>query len=152
MSDRPATDDMESWFDRMNREFREAARMWEEATPGRSSGRKRPSIDVVEHDDAYEVRADLPGFTKEDVEVRIGEGALSIETSRTESMESETEGEDGDGTYVRRERHSASMSRRVKLPRDVDADGADATMEHGVLSVSIPKIESAETGKTIEID
>lgn len=146
MSNRPVSDDMESWLDRMNREFREAARMWGEATDPWTPTRDRPAIDLEERDDTYVLRADLPGFTKDDIEVRAVDDTLVIDADRDET-EDET-----DANYVRRERHRHSMARRVTFSEPIDAENVDASMRHGVLTVTIPKVAAVEEGTKIEID
>lgn len=145
MSDRPATDDVESWIDRMNREFREAARTWGGAGP-LSGSRAAPDVDVLDRDDEYVVRADLPGFASEDVSVRLVDTTLVVEAERDESAETESD------DYVRRERRHRSLSRRVTLPANVDADGVSATMQDGVLEVAVPKTAAADRGTEIRID
>ena len=104
-----------------------------------------PTVDIEENDDAYMIRADLPGVTKDDIEVRLDNGVLCI------SGEKRVEKETGKGTKVHRtERFHGSFERRFTLPGSIDADHVKADYEQGVLSLSIPKIET-EKPKTIDI-
>jgi len=89
-------------------------------------------LDVSESGDAYTVYADLPGVAKESVALDLQEGVLTIDVTRGEKAEDETAG------YIHRERRVSSMRRRLRL-RDAAQDGADARLENGVLTVTVPK-------------
>lgn len=104
-----------------------------------------PTVDIEENDDAYMVRADLPGVSKDDIEVRLDNGVLCI------SGEKKVEKETGKGSKVHRtERFYGTFERRFSLPGSIDVEGVKADYEKGVLSLSIPKIET-EKPKTIDI-
>jgi len=104
-----------------------------------------PSVDIEENDDSYMVRADLPGVSKEDIEVRLDNGVLSI------SGEKKVERETGKGSKQHRtERFHGTFSRRFTLPSAIDADRVNADYKHGVLSLTIPKVE-IEKPKKIDI-
>ena len=90
-------------------------------------------VDVIEVDDQFEVRADLPGVDPDEVEVSLHDGhQLSIEGEHEAYLESD------DGRYVRRERHHDAVSRTVSLPAPVEEDSASATYSDGVLTVIAP--------------
>lgn len=104
-----------------------------------------PSVDIEENDDSYMVRADLPGVSKEDIEVRLDNGVLSI------SGEKKVEKETGKGSKQHRtERFHGTFSRRFSLPSAIDADRVNADYKQGVLSLTIPKVE-VEKSKKIDI-
>lgn len=104
-----------------------------------------PTVDIEENDDAYMIRADLPGVSKDDIEVRLDNGVLCI------SGEKKVEKETGKGSKVHRtERFHGTFERRFTLPGSIDADRVNADYKQGVLSLSIPKVET-EKPKTIEI-
>lgn len=103
-------------------------------------------LDLVDEGDSYVITADLPGYQKEDIDVRLSGSSLMIRAER----EKETDEEDGD--FVRRERSSESVSRSVRLPERVSQDGTDATYKNGVLTVTIAKAESPEEGESIPIE
>ena len=104
-----------------------------------------PSVDIEENDDTFMIRADLPGVSKDDIEVRLDNGVLCI------SGEKKVEKETGKGTKVHRtERFHGTFERRFTLPGSIDAGRVKADYKQGVLSLSIPKIES-EKPKTIDI-
>jgi len=138
-------EEVERLFDRMGRQFEEAAERWD---AGESLGRRSPSaapVDLIEHDAAFEVTVDLPGFDREDVEIRITDHTLRINAERDERVEDEGT------TYLRRERSRHSVSRAVQLPEAVDTEAVEATMSNGVLTVSLPRL-ATEPSRTIEIE
>ena len=102
------------------------------------------AIDVVEHDETFVVSADLPGFEKDDIDIRITNSRIHIEASREEQTEAET------GRHLRRERRYSSLERSVRLPEEVDAENVEATMENGVVEITLPKLH-AEQAHHIDI-
>lgn len=131
--------ELERMFERMTRQFGDTTQWWEGEGPEKfwSIGAESMRIDIKETDDEYVVTADLPGFTRDDVEVSLYNHTLRIEAAAEEHHEEHEE------QYIRSERHHRSKSRSIKLPEEVDADGVSATMENGVLTVTLPR-------KTIE--
>lgn len=100
-------------------------------------------VDVLERDDAYRFVVDLPGVTAEDVTLSADAGRLSIEATRTSPGREETR-------YVEA-RRDERVDVDLPLPPDATADGATATMERGVLTVTVPK-RSEVGGTEIEIE
>lgn len=104
-----------------------------------------PTVDIEENDDSYMILADLPGVAKDDIEVRLENGVLSI------SGEKRVDKETGKGTRQHRtERFHGSFSRQFTLPSAIDADQVSADYKDGVLSLAIPKVEE-EKRKSIDI-
>ena len=104
---------------------------------GRGGGTSRrwiPAMDLVETNDHYVLRADLPGLSDEDVNIALEDNMLTI------SGERKAEHEQQQG-YYRLERASGSFSRSLTLPEGVDPDGVQAHFDRGVLEISIPKPE-----------
>jgi len=102
---------------------------------GGTSRRWIPPMDLVETDDHYVLRADLPGLADEDVNVQLEDNELTISGERTSEHEQQQEG------YYRLERAFGSFSRSLTLPEGVDPDGVQAHFERGVLEIQIPKPE-----------
>jgi len=92
-----------------------------------------PAMDLVETDDHLVLRADLPGLDKEDVEIEVKDGVLTI------SGERRAEHEDSADGYHRVERAYGRFSRSLSLPQGIDADQVQASFDKGVLEVRIPK-------------
>jgi HSP20 family protein len=147
MSNRPNPfNEFEQLFEQMQQNFEEAASMWRpESVRTGLPGGGSVQIDLKETPDALVLTADLPGFTKEDIELTLRDRMLRLEATHEAESEEEREGE-----YLRRERHRASISRSITLPETVDTDAVSATYQNGVLTVEMSKREP-DTGET-EID
>ena len=92
-----------------------------------------PAMDLIETDDHLVLKGDLPGLDKDDVEVEVKDGVLTV------SGERKTEHEDNSRGYHRVERSYGRFSRSLSLPRGADADQVQAEFDKGVLEVRIPK-------------
>ncbi len=112
-------------------------RLFSELTRWRGGELSIP-LDVQETDDAIIVRASLPGVRPDDISVELRQGVLTI---RAETQEERAETK---GTWHIRERRVGSAYRAITLPAPVREDEAQATYEHGVLEIRIPKAEAAE--------
>ncbi|MGN7980085.1 Hsp20/alpha crystallin family protein [Burkholderia sp. 22313] len=91
-------------------------------------------IDVTESDDAYKVNAELPGVAKEDIDIEVKGGTVSINAK----IERKNEQKDGE-RVIRRERYSGAVSRSFSLSAEIDEANATATYLDGVLSLTLPK-------------
>lgn len=110
-----------------------------------ASRRWIPAMDLAETDDHLVLRADLPGLTREDVNIEIKDRVLTISGER--STESERQGEG----FHRVERSFGRFSRALNLPQGVDPDQVAAGFENGVLEVKIPKPEEQKP-TTVQIE
>ena len=103
-----------------------------------------PSVDISENDNAFTLLADIPGVDPKDIEISMEKGALTIKGERhTENVEEKE-------NYRRVERQSGQFYRRFALPDSADADKIEATSEHGVLKITIPKQE-VSVSRRIEV-
>jgi HSP20 family protein len=103
-------------------------------------------LDVAERDDAYEVKADLPGVKKEDINVRIDGNLVQIDAEIKREKETR-----GNGNRVlRSERYQGSISRSFSLSQDVEEGKAKARYADGVLTLELPKKTSA-TARKVQI-
>lgn len=110
-----------------------------------SRGDKVPAIDVHESDEQYLIRADLPGIDKQDVQVKLENGILSIVAeSRKEDKEEK------EGKLIRQERHYGRFVRQLSVGTDVDPALVKASFADGVLSLSLPKVKE-EAAKAVDI-
>jgi HSP20 family protein len=92
-------------------------------------------MDLVETDDHFVLKADLPGLKEEDVNIEVEENVLTVSGERKAEHEDKREG------YVRVERSYGSFRRSLTLPEGVDAEAVTANFDNGVLEVRIPKPE-----------
>jgi HSP20 family protein len=93
-----------------------------------------PATDIVEKQDRFELRADLPGVSAEEIEVSMDAGVLTI------SGERHAEERNEDDSVQRIERSSGRFVRRFSMPDTADAEGIKARTSNGILEVSIPKL------------
>jgi HSP20 family protein len=100
-----------------------------------------PAMDVVETDEHFVLRADLPGMTENDVNIELEDNVLTVSGERKAEHEQRGEG------YYRVERPSGSFSRSLTLPEGVNADAIQASFDNGVLEVRIPKPEQHKPRK-----
>lgn len=100
-----------------------------------------PRVDVKDAEDHLEIVAEVPGMKPEDVEVTVENGVLSIAAK----LDDEKSG-DRDG-YVWRERRRQSLQRSFRLPRGTTAEQVEASLENGLLTVSIQKTPAAAPAK-----
>ncbi len=103
-----------------------------------------PRVDVVDHDDSIEVRAALPGYAKDEVEVTLTDHTVTVEGHK-KSEEKEEEAQ-----YYRHEIRAEDFVRTVTLPEDVDEMKAEATFREGILELTAPKQAPAKR-RTLEI-
>jgi len=104
-------------------------------------GASVPKIDVKDKKNEIIVKAELPGITEEDLDVEVCDGVMTISGEKKEEKEEEKEG------YYYKESHSGSFSRSFTLPSEVDEDKADADMDKGVLTITLPKIKPKKAKK-----
>ncbi|WP_044913944.1 Hsp20/alpha crystallin family protein [Butyrivibrio sp. WCE2006] len=93
--------------------------------------------DVKEEDNQYVVSIDLPGFSKEDINLELNEGYLTISASKNMNNDKN----DKKGRLIRQERYSGSMQRSFYVGDQITEEDVKASFKHGVLSLTIPKKE-----------
>jgi HSP20 family protein len=102
--------------------------------------RRQPPVDVWQRDNALIVELEAPGVKKDQVNVSVSGNELSIQVQRPEPDEEGV-------TYHRRERPFGTFNRVLQLPIDVDAEHVEAAIRDGVLTITLPKSESAKPRK-----
>lgn len=133
----------ELFRDRFSRLFDQAfsdLRDWE---PGEdvSSRNWLPAVDISETDDALMLYAELPGMTKDDVDITVENNLLSIRGER------KFEKEDTQENFHRIERTYGTFSRSFTLPTNVRSDEVSASFQDGLLRIEVPKAEEAKPRK-----
>jgi HSP20 family protein len=137
----PRMQNMERLFDRMVEEF------WRRPFPAllrpehwwpTQTAMTIPAVDVYDEKDHVVIKAEIPGFSKEDISVQVADSMLTIKG------EKQREEEVNNGDYYQCERSFGSFTRNVALPCDVKADQVKASCKNGVLEVRMPKAEAAK--------
>jgi HSP20 family protein len=124
---------MSSPFESMFRRFMSPMRLDVE------NGALDMRVDVTEIDGKYKVRADIPGFKKSDINVRIDGNLVQIDAEASKDEETKDKG----GRVLRSERWRGAVSRSFTLAQDVDESKASAQYEDGVLTLELPKKETS---------
>ncbi len=96
-----------------------------------------PPVDLVERNGGYELQAELPGLTEDQIEVKLANGIVTIKGEKSSEQV-----EDSDDYHLR-ERSFGSFQRSFRVPANVDAEKIEASFEKGVLKVNLPKSEVA---------
>lgn len=137
----PRWGEIDRWFDRLTEDF------WRRPFPSPMLGErwpfpmvsmKAPSLDVFEEKDEIVVKADLPGMSKDEIEVTVTENVVTIKGEK--KKEEEVKEKD----YYRRERSYGSFVRSVELPSEVKSEQIKANFKDGVLEIRMPKTEEAK--------
>ncbi len=108
---------------------------------GGSLRRWIPAMDLVETENDFVLKADLPGLNEDDVRIEVEDNVLTISGERKSEREERKDG------YYRVERASGSFRRSLTLPEGVDPESVQANFERGVLEVRIPKPEERKPHK-----
>ena len=123
----------------MNRLFNTA---FEGPATGNGGGRRwTPAMDLVETEDHFVLRADLPGMGESDVTIELEDNVLTVAGERTAEHEERREG------FYRVERAFGDFSRSLALPKGIDPEGVTAEFDRGVLEVRVPKPEQRKPRK-----
>ena len=135
--------EMDRWFDNALRQF---------GFPFNEDGDRmlkasfRPNLDISSDEKSYQVTLEAPGMKQEDLHIELSDGILTI------AGEKQDKKEEKDRHYYRVERSYGSFRRTLTLPQDVSEDEIQATMEDGVLKLTLPRKELVEQSvKKIDI-
>jgi HSP20 family protein len=103
-----------------------------------------PAVDIMESDDQYRVKVELPGVSKDDVKITLESNILTIRGEKRQEQETK------ENSYHRVERAYGTFQRSFTLPSTVKSDKIDASYKDGVLIINLPKAEEAKP-KSIEV-
>ena len=95
--------------------------------------------DIQEHEDGYTLEMDLPGFKKEEIQIELNNGYMTI--SAAKGLD-ENEKDKKSGKYIRRERYTGSCQRSFYVGEDVTEEDIKAEFKHGILKLFVPKKEA----------
>ena len=134
----------DDWFD-FDRDF------WGKKNPLYGKNAKNiMKTDIREHDTGYELDIDLPGFKKDEINVELENGYLTISAAKGLDKDEQ----DKKGKYIRKERYAGAMQRSFYVGDAVTEEDIKAKFEDGILKLSIPKkdAKAVETKKSIAIE
>lgn len=142
---------LERFFDDMSDQFDEAADSWRRGEPIERwesvMGARSLAIDVRDREETFVVDVDVPGFEDDEIEIELRDDEiLHVEAERDREYEVE------DQEFVRKERTHRAVSRTVTLPGKVVAEDVTATVEDGVLKITLPKAAPEREGTRIELE
>ncbi len=103
-------------------------------------GRGRPAANLWETGEAFYVELEVPGVKSEQIELSVAGNELSLKITRSDVQSEEV-------VYHRRERPVGEFTRVVRLPADVEAEQVEAELRNGVLTIKLPKAETAKLRK-----
>jgi HSP20 family protein len=138
-------DEFDQWFDELRRNWMQPFVGRGGLEMGAMLGSRLPRVDVIDRDQEFVVRAELPGIGKDNLEVSLSENVLTIRaTTRHEDQEEQ-------GRYFRRELSQGEFLRTIRLPGPVQGDQTKANFKDGVLELVVPKAAGAQR-QTIKIE
>ena len=130
--------DLATLHDRMNRLFDETFARTRGGEPAELTGNWSPMVDVYEDADRYVLVAELPGLSKDDVQIELKENVLTLKGERKFDERYK------DQTCHRMERAYGQFVRSFSLPAQVEASKVEAKFKDGVLTVAVPKAAAAK--------
>lgn len=92
----------------------------------------RPACDIIENEETFIIKLDLPGLSKKEINIALKEHVLTVKGERSDQLDDES-------TYRRQERSTGVFSRSFALPENVNAAETEARFKNGVLSITMPK-------------
>lgn len=144
------TPTLSNWtsFDRLASLRDEMDRLFDFTFPSRDTGLFSgwsPTLDLYDDKDAFVLSVELPGMKKEDIDISLQEGVLTVSGERRHEKENK------EGQTFRSERYFGKFQRSVSLPTMVDASKVKASYKDGILTVHLPKAEEAKP-RQIEVN
>lgn len=97
-----------------------------------------PATDMAEHDNGYEITAELPGIEANDIEVKLSNGMLTVRGMKKREIET------NNADYHISERHYGAFTRSFPLPDGIESERVDARFAKGVLTITLPKTAAAK--------
>ena len=139
-------EDMDRWFDNVRRTFED--RFWGGPLArwtGSDAPVREPLVDLIDKGSEYVVRAEVPGVSKEDVDLTVTQDGIEIRAQTKRSREEDEK------DYYYSERTYQSLRRVLGFPEEVKADLASATLKDGLLEVRVPKKQPTPESKPVKV-
>jgi len=139
-------EDMDRWFDNVRRTFED--RFWGGPLArwtGSDAPVREPLVDLIDKGSEYVVRAEVPGVSKEDVDLTVTQDGIEIRAQTKRSREEDEK------AYYYSERTYQALQRVLSFPEEVKADLASATLKDGLLEVRVPKKQPTPESKAVKV-
>ncbi|MFC2162346.1 Hsp20/alpha crystallin family protein [Candidatus Altiarchaeota archaeon] len=135
-------------FDEFERMFEQMMARPQRMLPSGGAGCKvlKPLTDIIESEDAFTLRMDVPGVPKDDIEINVSDDVLSLTAVRDEKDRKEDEG------YILDERRYMRFSRSFRLPKDVDSENVKARYKDGILEINLVKKPAGKAEHNVKIE
>lgn len=128
---------LDDWFDDLPMLDERGHNRMEKKLYGRHA-RNLMKTDIKEKADGYELIVDLPGFTKDEIQISLEDGYLTIAAAKGLDEEKEKEGE----RYLRKERYAGACQRSFYVGENLENEDIKAEFRHGILKLFVPKKEA----------
>jgi len=143
----------QNWFPTLFNDFFDDNDFW---MTNRKNNVTAPAVNVLDEEKEYKVEVAAPGMTKNDFQIKIDNDNNLVITleKKTETKEEDKKDSKKHGKYLRREFSYSHYQQAFTLPNDIDKEKISAKMEHGVLTIDLPKTapeKPVETSRQIEI-
>ena len=107
-----------------------------------SGSRRTPAVDVIENENSYIIEAEVPGYSQDEIDVKVEDNVLTISAASTSDQSEQEEAVNQDkaeGTYLVHERRGSQFSRSFSLPKDVDVEQIEGSYKNGILRLELTK-------------
>jgi len=137
--------DMNQLFDSFRLNFDDLFWPWRESSTFTTSQRT-PPMDIADIGNYYEMRLEMPGISKDNVDVQVTQNGIEIKAEGDEIKEEKGK------NWLRRECSGVSYYRAIKFSEDLKTDNVNAELKDGVLTINLPKLEPKPSQKTKKIN
>jgi len=128
--------DFDRIFDRFRSEFDELLWPWSRSEPTTAMTASRtPPLDIADLGDKYEMRLEMPGIPKDNINIEVTSTGIEVSADYEESKEDKSK------NWLRKERRSTSFYRCLELPEELKTDNVEAELNNGILTITLPKLE-----------
>lgn len=137
--------EVDQLFDQFRSNFDDLFWQPHSRTLGFSNQQRTPMMDVADLGNKYEMKVEMPGIPKDKINIDVSPNGIEI------SADHETNQEEKNKNWLRRERSSMSFYRNIQFPEEVKTDTVEAELKDGVLHLSIPKVEAKPEYKATKV-
>ena len=137
--------DMDQLFDQFRTNFEDLFWRPQSNTLSPLDSQRTPMMDVADLGDKYEMKVEIPGIPKENINIDVSSNSIEI------SAQHETREDEKNKNWLRRERSSMSFYRSIEFPDKIKTDTVEAEFKDGILNLSLPKVEPKPEVKSTKV-